>query len=160
MPLMSDGEALSGESDEGVHFGGLADEDEALERAAAVQSPLSWASHSARLGVRGPSMYALLEDNDSERGDRLTWIRMNTTSNRFKIKTATRTSGAVKKKPTTSNLPEHMREKFTQVLFPLVREHLGTLPAWTNMSLDDMRMLFDPVFLDEDHIVEEVNFIT
>ncbi|OCH87369.1 hypothetical protein OBBRIDRAFT_837456 [Obba rivulosa] len=152
MPPTSDGEVVGSKSDGGLHFGGLQDEDEELEHAATAQSPLSWTAHAVRAGARGSGIYAMLDDERVY--DRLTTIRMNNTSNRFNLKGA-RTSRTARKKPTTSDVPEHMREKFTQVLVPLAREHLGTLPPWTTMPLEDFRALFKRVFPDEDHVIEE-----
>ncbi|OBZ69823.1 hypothetical protein A0H81_10299 [Grifola frondosa] len=166
----SDYEGDADYSDACAQYGGFADEDESHERAslsARTSNNLRWDAVSSR--SKATQLSRSLQDIAAEVGvdraaarcDELTQIKigppiigvavanLSAGGRKSSAKKATRT------KFTNKDLPTDMRDAFTNILVPLAREHAGTLPAWTSLTLTDIQALFDRVFPDIEYSVQE-----
>ncbi|OCH84065.1 hypothetical protein OBBRIDRAFT_839991 [Obba rivulosa] len=142
------------DKDDGVRYGGLGDEDEELERAAAAQT-LTWRSgtRSRSASEMGSETYLYATPADA---DQMVKIRLGASSMK-KPRAVRRRDGETtkQKKPKTSDIPERLRTRFCNVMVPLAREYVGTLRPWVNASAAEVQQLYLKTYPQEQGLPED-----
>ncbi|KAH9854397.1 hypothetical protein C2E23DRAFT_726359 [Lenzites betulinus] len=133
-------------------YGGLQDEDDSAEAAAAsTQSAAKW---KLKALDSEPSM----SEEDTFPEDTMTEVAhvpARTVTNMVRV--SHRPPGLTaqnRRRWTTNDLDEIIRQRFTHVFIPLTRTSMSRMPPWHSMSIDERQTLFDRVFPSFAHPIE------